>query len=48
MTKPNIQILMVEDNETDALLLEEALSRDGLNSFAFTLSERLKTGLEIL
>jgi PAS domain S-box-containing protein/putative nucleotidyltransferase with HDIG domain len=48
MTKPSIQILMVEDSETDALLLEETLSQDGLNSFEFTLSERLKTGLELL
>ena len=48
MTKPAIQILMVEDSETDALLLEEALDRDRLNSFQFTCSERLKTGLEVL
>lgn len=48
MTKPSIQILMVEDSEMDALLLEETLSRDGLNTFEFTFSERLKTGLEIL
>jgi PAS domain S-box-containing protein/putative nucleotidyltransferase with HDIG domain len=48
MTKPVIQILMVEDSEVDALLLEETLDQNQLNSFEFTLSERLKTGLEIL
>ncbi len=48
MTKPTIQILMVEDSKTDALLLEEILGRDGLNSFEFTPSERLKSGLEML
>ena len=48
MTKPAIQILMVEDSETDALLLEDALSQHGLDSFEFTRSERLKTGLELL
>jgi PAS domain S-box-containing protein/putative nucleotidyltransferase with HDIG domain len=48
MTKPAIQILMVEDSETDALLLEEILNRDTLNSFEFTRSERLKSGLEML
>src|SRR6266508_5951003 len=48
MTKPAMQILMIEDNELDALLLEEILSQDTLNSFEFTLSERLDSGLETL
>ena len=48
MPKPAIQILMVEDSETDALLLEDALNQDGPNSFVFTRSERLKFGLEAL
>src|SRR3990172_5959680 len=48
MTKPVIQILMIEDNQTDVFLLEEVLCRDAFNSFELTTSERLSTGLEIL
>ena len=48
MTKPVIQILMIEDSQMDVLLLEEALSRDALNSFELTTSERLNSALEVL
>ena len=48
MTKLTIRILMIEDSESDALLLEENLNQDTLNSFEFTICERLESGLETL
>jgi PAS domain S-box-containing protein/putative nucleotidyltransferase with HDIG domain len=48
MTKPALQILMIEDNQMDVLLLKEALSRDAFNSFELTISEHLSSGLESL
>ncbi len=48
MTKPTIQVLLVEDNPADALLLREAVREDVLSSFEFTIAESLKAGLELL
>ena len=48
MPKPNLPLLLIEDSPSDALMLEEVLLRDPLNSFELTISERLETGLEIL
>ena len=48
MNKPALQILVIEDSQTDVLLLKEALSRDAFNSFALTIAERLSSGLETL
>ena len=48
MTKSNIPLLLIEDSPSDALLLEDVLNSDPLNSFELTISERLETGLEAL
>ena len=48
MTKPIIQVLLIEDNPSDALLLREAVGDDALSSFEFTIAESLKSGLEFL
>ena len=48
MTKPLIQVLLIEDNPTDALLLREAVREDALSFFEFTIAESLKLGLEFL
>jgi signal transduction histidine kinase len=43
-----IRILLVEDSPSDALLLEESLSQDGLGPFQFTRCETLAGALEHL
>lgn len=43
-----IQVLLIEDNPTDALLLREAVREDTLSSFEFTVAESMKTGLELI
>jgi len=43
-----IQVLLIEDNPTDALLLHEAVREDALSSFEFTVAESLKSGLELI
>jgi diguanylate cyclase (GGDEF)-like protein len=43
-----IQVLLIEDNPTDALLLREAVREDALASFEFTIAESLELGLELL
>ena len=48
MTIPLIQVLLIEDNPTDALLLREAVRDDPLSAFEFTVAESLKSGLEYL
>ena len=48
MTRPSIQVLLIEDNPTDALLLREAVAEDALAFFEFTIAESLKSGLEFL
>jgi diguanylate cyclase (GGDEF)-like protein len=48
MDKPVIKVLLFEDNDTDALLLQEALAKDNLSSFEFVTVERLNAGLEVL
>jgi len=48
LAKPIIQVLLIEDNPTDALLLREAVGDDVLSSFEFTVAESLKSGLELL
>ncbi len=48
MARPLIQVLLIEDNPTDALLLREAVGEDALASFKFTIAENLKSGLEFL
>ena len=48
MAKPLIQVLLIEDNPTDALLLQDVVGDDALSSFEFTLAENLKSGLGLL
>ncbi|MFL7868157.1 MAG: diguanylate cyclase [Anaerolineales bacterium] len=48
MVRPLIQVLLIEDNPTDALLLREAVGEDALASFVFTIAESLKAGLGLL
>jgi diguanylate cyclase (GGDEF)-like protein len=48
LSRPLIQVLLIEDNPTDALLLSEAVGEDVLASFKFTIAENLKSGLEFL
>lgn len=48
MSKPFIQVLLIEDNPADMLLLREAVQEDALSSFEFTVSESLTSGLELL
>jgi diguanylate cyclase (GGDEF)-like protein len=48
LARPSIQVLLIEDNPTDALLLHEAVAADALASFEFTIAESLKSGLEFL
>ena len=48
MNKPVIQLLLIEDSQTDALLLEDALRQDVLNLFVFTMADRLELGEEAL
>ncbi|MEW6403553.1 MAG: GGDEF domain-containing response regulator [Chloroflexota bacterium] len=44
----NIQVLLIEDNPTDALLLREAVREDALSSFEFTLAETLESAADLL
>ena len=48
MDKPIIQILLIEDDSSDALLLREAVRDDALSSFEFTVAEDLNSGLKFL
>ncbi|HXD12199.1 MAG TPA: PAS domain S-box protein, partial [Anaerolineales bacterium] len=48
MDKNQIQVLLIEDNLTDAILLREALGADALTAFSITVVERLQSAVEIL
>ncbi len=48
MGKAAVKILLVEDNPSDALLLQEALNQTDAGSFEFTLVERLDEALDCL
>jgi len=48
MTKPAINVLLVEDNPADVVFLREALSADALATFDVTIVERLSAALDIL
>ena len=48
MERRSIRILLIEDNSTDALLLQESLRDVAWADFDFTVSERLAPALELL
>ena len=48
MDKTLIQVLLIEDTPSDALLLREALENDTLTAFTLTTAERLNSAIKIL
>jgi diguanylate cyclase (GGDEF)-like protein len=48
LDRPTIQVLLIEDNPTDALLLREAVRDDALSLFDFTVAESLTSALVLL
>jgi signal transduction histidine kinase len=46
MSTPTLRVLLVDDSPSDAVLVQESLTHDGLGHFEFTHAETLAEGLE--